>query len=218
MPQIRPCGKYALTAPGVETANDMWCQKIATTDSGQTARLNCLVHHCCGSGSRSTIAATSPDVDCPMRLTRYCLVPLLLLLTACGGLVPGYEPPQVNITSFGLAPNSGATPRFNIGVQVVNPNRVVLPLRGMSYEVAIEGTRVLSGATPNLPTVPAFGMADFVIEASPDLLGGARLLANLFSRQRASLGFAFTARIDTGGLLPAINVSEAGSFDLPGRQ
>lgn len=144
-----------------------------------------------------------------------CLPILLLLLAGCSGL-PGYEQPEVNITSFALAPGStGLAPRFNIGVQVINPNRMALPLRGMSYGVEIEGNRILSGATPDLPTVPAYDTAEFVIEASPDLIGSARLLSELFARQRSTLAYTFNARIDTGGLLPSINVVEAGSFGLP---
>jgi LEA14-like dessication related protein len=149
-------------------------------------------------------------------LKRALLALPLLLLFGCGSLTPGFEQPQVNITSFTLAPNStGVAPRFNIGIRVVNPNRIALPLRGMSYSVEIEGNRILNGATPNLPTVPAYDTADFVIEASPDLLGSVRLLSDLFSRQRTSLGYTFTARIDTAGMLPSINVEESGNFGLP---
>jgi len=144
------------------------------------------------------------------------LLLVCLVLTGCAGMSRGFETPQVNIISFALAPQStGMAPRFNIGIQVINPNRVALPLRGMNYSVEVEGTRVLSGATPDLPQVPAYGMADFVIEASPDLIGSARLLADLFSRQRDSLGFTFRARLDVGGLMPFINIEESGRFGLP---
>lgn len=150
-------------------------------------------------------------------LKRLLLLIPLLCLAACGTLTPGFQDPQVSITSFALAPDSnGVAPRFNIGIRITNPNRVVLPLRGISYEVEIEGNRILNGASPNLPTVGAYDTADFVIEATPDLFGGARLLSDLFARQRSNLGFIFRARIDTGSLLPALRVEESGSFALPG--
>jgi hypothetical protein len=150
-------------------------------------------------------------------LKRLLLMLPLLCLAACGTLTPGFQDPQVSITSFALAPDSsGIAPRFNIGIRITNPNRVSLPLRGISYEVQIEGNRILNGASPNLPTVGAYDSADFVIEATPDLFGGARLLSDLFARQRSNLGFTFRARIDTGSLLPALRVEESGSFALPG--
>ena len=139
-----------------------------------------------------------------------------LLLAGCAGMMPGYEKPQVNITSFALAPeSSGRAPRFNIGIQVINPNRATLSLRGISYSLEVEGNRVLSGATADLPEVPGYGMADFVIEASPNLFGSIRLLGDLFSRQHDTLGFSFKARIDAGGMMPYVNVKESGSFSLP---
>jgi LEA14-like dessication related protein len=151
----------------------------------------------------------------PRRLLLLPLLTGLLLPAACGSLTPGFQQPQISVTSFALAPQSTSlAPHFNIGLRVTNPNRVPLPLRGISYEVEVEGNRILNGANPTLPTVGAYSSADFVIEAAPDLFGGARLLADLMTRQRSSLGFTFRARIDTGSLLPAIRVEEKGNFSL----
>ena len=138
------------------------------------------------------------------------------ILGGCASLTGHYEKPQVNITSFTLAPNTvGVAPRFDIGIQIINPNRSALPFRGMTYAVEIEGYRILSGATPDIPTVPAYGQADFVIQASPDLFGSARLLGDLFSNnQRNTLNYGFSARLDAGRLLPMINIEETGQLKL----
>jgi LEA14-like dessication related protein len=143
------------------------------------------------------------------------LLTINLLLVACASLSPGYEKPHINITSFTLAPEStGMAPRFNIGLQVINPNRTALPLKGISYSVEVEGNRILSGAKPDLPRVEGYSTADIVIEASPDLFGSARLLNQLLSGQRDSLNYIFKARLDVGSLMPYINIEETGSFGL----
>ena len=140
---------------------------------------------------------------------------LMLFLVACASLSPNYETPQVNVTSFTLAPDSsGLAPRFNIGLQVINPNRTALPLDGMSYSVEVEGNRILSGAEPNLPRIEGYSSADIVIQASPDLFGSARLLNQLLSGQRDELNYLFKARLDVGSLMPYINIEEKGSFGL----
>jgi LEA14-like dessication related protein len=150
------------------------------------------------------------------KLHRFTLLVMAALLAGCAGMQSGYETPQVNITSFALSPEFTAlTPRFNIGVQVINPNRNALPLRGMSYGVEIEGHRILSGATPDLPRVPGYGSADFVIEASPDLLGGMRLFSDLMAGQRQGLNYTFRARLDVGRIMPIIDVVESGQFNMP---
>jgi LEA14-like dessication related protein len=150
---------------------------------------------------------------------RLFVVFLMIFLAACAGLTPNYEKPQVNVTSFTLAPDSsGLAPRFNIGLQVINPNRTALPLVGMSYSVEVEGNRILSGAEPNLPRIEGYSSADIVIQASPDLFGSARLLNQLLSGQRDELNYLFKARLDVGALMPYINIEEEGSFGLTNGQ
>jgi LEA14-like dessication related protein len=150
---------------------------------------------------------------------RVSVVFLMIFLAACAGLNPNYEKPQVNVTSFTLAPDSsGLAPRFNIGLQVINPNRTALPLVGMSYSVEVEGNRILSGAEPNLPRIEGYSSADIIIQASPDLFGSARLLNQLLSGQRDELSYLFKARLDVGTLMPYINIEEKGSFGLSNGQ
>lgn len=151
-----------------------------------------------------------------MHRLRYASAVLMLaLLTACASWAPDYEKPQINVTSFSLAPDSnGVAPRFLIGLQVVNPNRRALPLQGMNYSVEVEGNRILSGAEPDLPRVEGYSSADIVIEARPDLLGSARLLNQLITGQQEALDYLFKARFDVGTLLPYVNIEERGEFSL----
>lgn len=143
------------------------------------------------------------------------VVIMLIMLSACASWWHSYEAPQINVTSFALAPDSsGVAPRFLIGLQVINPNRSALPLAGMSYSVEVEGNRILSGAKPDLPRIEGYSSADIVIEASPDLLGSARLLNQLLSSQQQTLDYLFKARFDVGALLPYVTIEERGEFGL----
>lgn len=135
---------------------------------------------------------------------------LLLLLTACASLSPYPETPAVSVTSLQLLPGpSGGTPTLRLGLQITNPNRAALPLAGMSYSLSINDQRLLSGATSDLPTVPAYGNARLEIDMTPDLLGGIRLL-NQLSQTGASAPIAarLDARLDLAGLRPALRISE----------
>ena len=151
-----------------------------------------------------------------MQKVKLCsLLTMLILLSACASWWHSYEQPQINITSFSLAPDgSGVAPRFLIGLQVINPNRRALPLQGMSYSVEVDGNRVLSGVKPDLPRIEGYSSADIVIEASPDLLGSARLLNQLLSGQQQTLDYLFKARFDVGALLPYVTIEERGEFGL----
>lgn len=141
---------------------------------------------------------------------------VLTLLSACASWSPNYQTPQVNVTNLALAPESvGIAPRFIIGLQIINPNRTALPLNGMSYSVEVDNTRILSGAAADLPRVPGYGTADFTVEASPDLLGSARLLNRLLSQQTDGLDYTFTAKLDVGTFLPFVTLEESGTLTLP---
>ncbi len=144
----------------------------------------------------------------------FIVVVTLVVLSACATLSPNYEKPQVSITSFSLAPEYQGVPSFNIGLRVVNPNRAALPIEGMSYSVEIEGNRILTGAEPNLPKIEGYGTADYVIQATPDLLGGARLIQQLLSTRKDSLNYLFKAKLDVGSLMPYIYIEESGDFGI----
>lgn len=150
---------------------------------------------------------------------RFSVKTLLMLsvlwLAGCASWSPSYEKPQINITSFALAPESnGLSPTFLIGLQVTNPNRLALPLKGMSYSVEVDGNRIISGAEPNLPRVEGYSSENIVIKASPDLFGSARLLNQLLSGQQQTMDYVFKARFDIGALIPFVTVEERGEFGL----
>ena len=77
------------------------------------------------------------------------------LLAACAGQIRDYETPKVNITSLKSLPNEGSGPRFEIGLNIINPNATPLALRGLSYTLELEGHEVLTGVSNQLPVVEA---------------------------------------------------------------
>jgi LEA14-like dessication related protein len=146
-------------------------------------------------------------------MRRAVIVLTALALAGCAGL-SSYERPQVNVTSVNLGEGDNGLPVFRIGVQVVNPGSIDLALSGMSYSLELDGTRVLSGATADLPRIPAYGSGSFEIEATPDLVGGARVLSALIRGSRDELEFTFRARVDVSGFARDIRITESGTLPL----
>ncbi len=145
------------------------------------------------------------------------ILALAVLLSACAALSPYDEAPAVTVTSFGLAPEGTSTgPVFRVGLRVINPNRVELPLVGMSYRVDLQGQRLLTGAANDLPIVPAYGSADFEVDLSPDLIGGLRLIGDLMANPTETFDYRFAARLDVGGWRPNIRVEEIGQLSARG--
>jgi hypothetical protein len=138
-----------------------------------------------------------------------------LFLGGCAGVRPGYERPSLLLDSFRALPSEGMSPRFALGLRVVNPNPTPLPLKGMSYNVEFEGRRVITGVASGLETVPAYGESLIELQAGLDLISGLRLVGDLLGDpQREYLRFNLRARLDTGGLSRFLTLEESGELSL----
>jgi len=145
-------------------------------------------------------------------------VALVFTLAGCATLSPDFEQPTVNVSSFRLLPSNNIVPRFEIGLHVINPNRVPLELLGMSYQVELEGHRVLTGVANELPMIAAYGEGDVLLQASPDLFSTISLFTDLMNQPREKFNFNFSARLDVGRFLPKIKVEKTGEISLPSQQ
>lgn len=144
----------------------------------------------------------------------FFLAAVMLLLAGCGALRPGYETPTVTVSSFRSVPSEGAMPAFEIGLRVINPNREALKLVGASYTISIEGRDLIKGVASDLPVIEGYGEGTFTLTASANLLAGARLVTDLMKSEKDRFGYALEAKLDVGGLRPAIRVRDAGEIAL----
>lgn len=140
---------------------------------------------------------------------------LLSLLSGCAGMTNfQFEQPVVSLSSFRMLPQEMVSPKFEIGLHIINPNRESLSFEGIYYTVTIEGYDVLAGVSNNLPTVDPYGEADVLLEANVDLLKSIRLISSLMQQPRDRFKYSFNAKLDPGGLNPRITIQEDGEFNL----
>lgn len=149
-------------------------------------------------------------------LNRPFLLLIAFILVSCVPFLPQFETPKVSVSSFRVIPGNSIVPTFEIGLHVVNPNRVALKLQGLSYNVDLEGYRVLSGVSNQLPEVEAYGEGDVVLLARPDLFSTISLFTDLLNQPRDKFTFTLDAVLDVGGLVPKIHVSKKGEIALAG--
>ncbi|MDY0221103.1 MAG: LEA type 2 family protein [Desulfobacterium sp.] len=151
-----------------------------------------------------------------IRTNGFLLLPFLLLFGfGCAALQPGYETPQVTISSFEALPSQGVIPRFQIGLHIINPNRTPLELKGVSYTISLEGNKVLTGVSNRLPKIEAYGEGDVVLNASVDFFNSMGFLKDLIQNQKKdNITYGFTAKLDVGSLYPFIWVTKKGKISL----
>jgi len=142
---------------------------------------------------------------------------IVALMFGCAGLEPGYETPVVGVSSFRAIPAEGKmVPRFEIGLHIVNPNRTPLKLEGIVYSIILNGHKVLTGATSDLPVIGAYSEGEVTLTATADLLNSIRLLGSLMEQEKDTLTYELDAKLDVGNLRPRIHVQEKGKFSLAG--
>ncbi len=142
------------------------------------------------------------------------LLLISLVLAGCGAMRPGYETPTVTVSSFRSLPSEGGMPAFEIGLRVVNPNRDPLKLVGAAYTVSLEGRDLVKGVANELPVIEGYGEGEFKLTATANLLAGARFVADLLRSDKDSVRYDLEAKLDVGGLRPAIRVRDSGEIAL----
>ena len=136
----------------------------------------------------------------------------VFLVAGCTTLRPGFETPSVDVTSFRMLPSQTLTPRFEIGMRIVNPNAVKLDLRGMSYKIFLNDYQVADGAANDLPVVPAYGDAEFKVTATVGLIESMRFVNDMLQNSRGRVAYRLNAKLDFGAMIPSIRVEKSGSF------
>lgn len=147
-------------------------------------------------------------------IIKTCLLLLVSILPACIMLQPGFETPEVRVTSFKVLPSESIAPQFEIGLHVINPNRAALKLEGLSYSVELEGRRVLSGVKSDLPIIEGYDEGDVVLQATADLINSLGLLTDLMNRPRETVTYDLNAKLDVGALMPSIRINKSGEISL----
>ena len=144
-------------------------------------------------------------------------ITFMFALNACTSMPSDFEEPSVTVTSFTPVPSSSMSPEFDIILHVTNPNREPLELEGMSYTVHLDGNKVLSGVSNNLPVIPAYGEADVNLKATANLFGSLQLLTGLMNQSKDNMVYEFNAKLDAGTFIPNIIVNKKGklSFNQP---
>lgn len=146
---------------------------------------------------------------------RIIAILVTVLLSGCAALNPNFETPQVSVNSFKILPGNSINPTFEIGLRVVNPNSIALNLKGLSYTASIEGNKILSGVSNQLPIVPAYGEEAVKLNAQADLFGGFRLLADLLKPRETPIRYTLKVKLDVGTFALPIYVTREGDLSIP---
>jgi LEA14-like dessication related protein len=139
---------------------------------------------------------------------------MLMLLGGCATLSSDFKQPGVSVKSVVPRVVNSITPQFDIVLQITNPNRNELSVKGITYTIHLAGNRVIQGVGSDFPVIAPYGEAEVTLQATADLIGGLGLLGRLLGDPLTPLDYEFNAQIDIGTFYPMINVNKAGVLSL----
>lgn len=85
-----------------------------------------------------------------------------MLLAGCASVPGGLEPLDVSLADLAPAQMGLMEQEYAVRIRVQNPNKVDIPLAGLSYQIELNGKPFAKGVAKADTTVPGFG--DVVLE------------------------------------------------------
>jgi LEA14-like dessication related protein len=144
----------------------------------------------------------------PMRpLSTACAA---LLLTGCSLFVPKFEKPALSVVSVRMLKSDLWHQELKVRMRVQNPNDRDLPVKGISYELEVDGQELAHGMSGDSFLVPAHGEAEFDMSVSANM---ASMLFKVLSQGGNPVDYRLKGKIAlSAGLFRSIPFNEQGSF------
>lgn len=143
---------------------------------------------------------------------------LCVMVGGCAHLGAKLEEPRIRVESIQVLESRGLSQRFRVGLRVINPNDRVLPVKGLSYSLSLNGYDMLDGVTNRVPTLEPFSETLVEVETATDLVGALRFLNDLVQNSDLQhLTYTLTADVSVQGWMGKITVKESGEVPLLGK-
>lgn len=139
-----------------------------------------------------------------------------LLLSGCASMgVLDFDDPEIELLALEPLPSQDLEARFLVKLRVVNPNAIPLAINGMSYDVFIRNSKVLSGVSNEGLKVDAYSESVAELEVAAGMFGSLALIRDLLSNPAdGGLPYKLNAKLSRSGLGGTIRVSREGTIDL----
>lgn len=125
---------------------------------------------------------------------------LVLFVAACAGLGGLSQKPDISLAALDLLEMGVFEQRFVMTLRVQNPNDVDLPIRGMTFDIELNGQHFAKGLSDKAVTIPRMGEALLEVRATSNLGSVLRQLRELQKGGRERIDYRLYGQIALDGL------------------
>ncbi|MEO4048706.1 LEA type 2 family protein [Pseudomonas sp. CAU 1711] len=105
-----------------------------------------------------------------LRPRTYLICLLLGTLSGCASWFGGdFQAPQVHLLRVDVVKAKLLEQRFNLRFRIDNPNTAELKIRGLVYDIRLNGTPLVEGESSQWLSVPAHGRSEFEVPVRTNL-------------------------------------------------
>ena len=131
-------------------------------------------------------------------------------LSGCSLFVPKLERPTLSVVRVQLLKSDLWHQELKVRMRVQNPNDRVLPIKGIMYQLDVEGQELAHGMSGDSFVVPALGEAEFDMSVSANM---ANMLIKLLNKGGTQVEYRIYGKISlSAGLLRSIKFDDHGKF------
>lgn len=147
-------------------------------------------------------------------LAQVFLIVALLIAAGCSALRPDLETPRLTIVHVAMTSADIFNQQFLVRLHVQNPNDRELPVRGIDYQLFLEGDSFAEGVSNAPFMIPALGETEFDLTVRTNFVSGiGRLLSRLNGRDQVQ--YVLEGKVLTDiGMLKKIPFRESGTVSL----
>jgi LEA14-like dessication related protein len=148
-----------------------------------------------------------------MRILRALAVGLAASMVACV-VTPNFEAPKLEVVNVQLLKSDLLRQELRVRMRVQNPNKRMIPVRGISYQLEVAGDPIAQGESERDFQVPAQGTAEFDVNVTANAAGTIlRLLSS--GAKTDAVDYHLVGKVAlASGLLRTIPFDQKGVFKL----
>ena len=138
----------------------------------------------------------------------------ILGLSACANIGVRTEPPRVHLVGMQLQQAELFEQRYLLRLRIQNPNDFSLNIRGLDFQVQVNGERFADGVSSKALQIPAYGEGLAEVAVSSSLWSLARQLRDMGEGGPGQMEYRIHGRIALTGRALPVSFESTGDLGL----
>jgi len=127
------------------------------------------------------------------------IIGLHLGLAGCAGWFGGdFQDPDVHLVKVDVIKARLLEQRFSLRFRIDNPNDSDLPIRGLEYQVHLNGIRLAEGESSEWLSVPAHGRSEFEVPVRTNLWRHVKDIVKALEKPDQPIRYSLRGEVKTG--------------------